>query len=248
MTGVATHLPHLSAPQARLLAWWSFGIAHTRSCGRVTVAVFLALLLAEGANRIELRRGDTVLDSLAAGSAVPQVTISSPTGGTFSSGSVPVAWSASDADGDPLDVVVEYSTDGGTSWVAVAFGQAGSTLDLPISELAGSDNARIRVTASDGFNQGSAVSPAFRVADTPPQPYISAPLAGESYTEGVPVPLRGGAFVPGAVSPSAFSLRWSSDRDGDLGTGAALDVVLSVGRQLPPAHNALVGQPHSWDA
>jgi hypothetical protein len=187
------------------------------------------LLLAEGANRIELRRGDTVLDSLEAGSAAPEVTINSPTGGTFTSGSVPVAWSASDADGDPLDVVVEYSTDGGTSWIAVAFGQTGSTLDLPISELAGSDDARIRVTASDGFNQGSAVSPAFSVADTPPQPYISGPLDGESYTEGVPVPLRGGAFIPGDTSVPASSLRWRSDRDGDLGTGATLDVVLSVG-------------------
>jgi hypothetical protein len=187
------------------------------------------LLLAEGANRIELRQGDTVLDSLEAGSAAPQVTISSPAGGTFTSGSIPIAWSASDADGDPLDVVVEYSTNGGTSWIAVAFGQAGNTLDLPISELAGSDNARIRVTASDGFNQGSDVSPAFSVADTPPQPYISNPLDGQSYTEGVPVPLRGGAFVPGATSMADSSLRWRSNRDGDLGTSATLDAVLSVG-------------------
>ncbi len=187
------------------------------------------LLLAEGANRIELRQGDTVLDSLAPGSAAPQVTISSPTGGTFTSGSVPIAWSASDADGDPLDVVIDYSTDGGTSWTAVAFGHEGNTLDLPISELAGSDNARIRVTASDGFNQGSDVSPAFSVADSPPQPYISAPLDGNTYTEGIPVPLRGGAFIPGANILPASGLRWSSDRDGDLGTGAALDVVLSVG-------------------
>jgi len=33
MTCVATNMPHLPAPQARLLAWWSFGIAHTRSLG-----------------------------------------------------------------------------------------------------------------------------------------------------------------------------------------------------------------------
>ena len=42
---VSTNLPHLSMPQARLLAWWSYGIAFTRSCGRGTVATFLALLL-----------------------------------------------------------------------------------------------------------------------------------------------------------------------------------------------------------
>jgi hypothetical protein len=38
-------MPHLSQPQVRVLALWSDGIAMTRSCGRRTVATFLALLL-----------------------------------------------------------------------------------------------------------------------------------------------------------------------------------------------------------
>jgi len=42
---VSTNLPHLSKPQATVLALWSFGIACTRSCGRSTVATLLALLL-----------------------------------------------------------------------------------------------------------------------------------------------------------------------------------------------------------
>ena len=42
---VSTNLPHLTKPQATVLALWSFGIACTRSCGRLTVATFLALLL-----------------------------------------------------------------------------------------------------------------------------------------------------------------------------------------------------------
>lgn len=42
---VSTHMPHLSVPQARVLALWSYGMALTRSCGRQTVATFLALLL-----------------------------------------------------------------------------------------------------------------------------------------------------------------------------------------------------------
>ena len=37
---VSTHMPHLSVPQARVLALWSYGIALTRSCGRLTVATF----------------------------------------------------------------------------------------------------------------------------------------------------------------------------------------------------------------
>jgi hypothetical protein len=42
---VSTNLPQLSKPQARVLALWSYGIVMTRSCGRTTVAAFLALLL-----------------------------------------------------------------------------------------------------------------------------------------------------------------------------------------------------------
>jgi len=44
ITCVSTNTPHLTKPQATVLALWSFGIACTRSCGRRTVATFLALL------------------------------------------------------------------------------------------------------------------------------------------------------------------------------------------------------------
>jgi hypothetical protein len=54
-TTVSTNIPHLSTPQARLLAWWSYGIAFTRSCGRGTVATFLALLLDHKLANVEQR-------------------------------------------------------------------------------------------------------------------------------------------------------------------------------------------------
>jgi DDE family transposase len=42
---VARGLPHLSAAQARVLAWWSYGMVLSRSCACPTVAVFLGLVL-----------------------------------------------------------------------------------------------------------------------------------------------------------------------------------------------------------
>jgi hypothetical protein len=42
---LSTNMPHLTKPQATVLALWSYGIACTRACGRGTVATFLALLL-----------------------------------------------------------------------------------------------------------------------------------------------------------------------------------------------------------
>ena len=52
---VSTHMPHLSIPQARVLALWSYGIALTRSCGRLTVATFLALLMRQKVATVEQR-------------------------------------------------------------------------------------------------------------------------------------------------------------------------------------------------
>lgn len=54
---VSTQFPHLSRPQAQVLALWSFGMVVTQSCGLTTVAAFLALLLGKrpGTLRQQLR-------------------------------------------------------------------------------------------------------------------------------------------------------------------------------------------------
>lgn len=52
---VSSQFPTLSRPQATVLAWWSFGIALTRTCGRRTVATFLALLLDRQVDTVEQR-------------------------------------------------------------------------------------------------------------------------------------------------------------------------------------------------
>ncbi len=39
---VSTHLPHLSRPQAQVLAYWSYGMVLAKSCGITTVASLLA--------------------------------------------------------------------------------------------------------------------------------------------------------------------------------------------------------------
>jgi hypothetical protein len=52
---VSSRMAHLTKPQAVVLAMWSYGIALTRSCGRRTVALFLALLLQQKLGSIEQR-------------------------------------------------------------------------------------------------------------------------------------------------------------------------------------------------
>jgi hypothetical protein len=60
---VSTNMPHLTKPQATVLALWSFGIACTRSCGRSTVATFLALLLNQKVANVEQRLYEWCLDA-----------------------------------------------------------------------------------------------------------------------------------------------------------------------------------------
>jgi hypothetical protein len=56
-------MPELSASQARVLAWWSFGIAITGACGRYSVATFLALLCGLKVANVEQRLYEWCLDA-----------------------------------------------------------------------------------------------------------------------------------------------------------------------------------------
>jgi hypothetical protein len=52
---VNQHMPHLSKPQAVVLALWSFGIVMSKSCGLTTVSVFIASVLGQKENTVRQR-------------------------------------------------------------------------------------------------------------------------------------------------------------------------------------------------
>lgn len=54
-TQVSTHLPHLSRPQAAVLATWSFATVCLQHCGRTRCAAFLAALLGQQDAAVEQR-------------------------------------------------------------------------------------------------------------------------------------------------------------------------------------------------
>ena len=49
---VTSHMPHLSKPQARVLALWSLGMVLARSCALTAVSLFLAKGLERQANTV----------------------------------------------------------------------------------------------------------------------------------------------------------------------------------------------------
>jgi hypothetical protein len=145
------------------------------------------------------------------------------------SGNVTLEWDANDADGDTLTFDIYYSSDGGASFDPVQAGVIGTSTEIDTSTLSGSDEAVLRVLASDGIRQGSAGSASFVMADKLPQPYILNPADGTTIWWGQLVNFIGEAydFQDGGIVPE--NLEWRTE-DGVLGTGPVLAVAdLPVG-------------------
>jgi hypothetical protein len=156
----------------------------------------------------------------------PVVQILSPRPGSriADTGWTTVRWHVSDEDGDPAIVRVDYSADGGRTYQSIAVNVTESSIKLPTSFFTRSSSARVRITASDGFNETSAVSKPFSAAGRAPLVRITSPrgrrvriasegslyLSGEAYDE-----------YEGFLQPSR--LKWYDGRR-LLGRGAVLNV------------------------
>ena len=139
-------------------------------------------------------------------------------------GTVPITWTANDADGDPLYFTILYSVDDGQTWIPVETDIATTTYELDTTKIAGSSQARLLVLASDGVNTGQATSAVFQVMRKGPTSAIIAPENGSTYPPDEPLRLQGAAWdeEDGYLSDGAFG--WTDDVSGALGTGAVLTV------------------------
>ena len=197
---------------------------------RAFVTFAIPMLWNPATRRVELCSYANSTPTLAArdvSANAPAVSVTSPNGGaTFAaSADVPITWTASDADGDALTYSVFYSPDGGASWVPVADGLTATSYTLSAAAVAGSENARVKVIASDGANSGQDQSDAaFSVARKPPQIFISAPANGSTVAPNAAVVLEGVAIDLEDGNLDGTSLQWASSKDGPLGSGPALVV------------------------
>ncbi|HUD47917.1 MAG TPA: hypothetical protein VMR33_13870 [Candidatus Baltobacteraceae bacterium] len=162
-----------------------------------------------------------LLATLNASPISPTLMLTTPNGGqNFTTGTVNVAWSGSDADGDTLSYAVEYSADDGATWRMLAVDWPGQTLGVNISELAATTQGLMRVIASDGFNTTVAQSAAtFTVQRHPPAVWINAPRDGSIFIGDVQL------FLDASVTDmqdgllDGTNVQWTSDHDGPLGEG-----------------------------
>ncbi len=173
---------------------------------------------------LQLFHNGALLAALTASPSTPTVTLTTPNGGqNFAAGTVNVAWSGADADGDALTYTVQYSADGGATWKTLALDWPGQSLGIDSAELAATTNGLMRVIAGDGFNTASAESAAtFTVQAHAPVVSINSPRDESIFISDQQLFLDASANDLQDGVLSGTNVQWYSDRDGALGGGTIL--------------------------
>jgi hypothetical protein len=172
---------------------------------------------------VVMRKNATEVGRVTASTNPPRVDLLSPDGGEVLNGSIEVSWAASDLDGDDLAYSLFYSVDDGSTWKPVAVNITGTTTHrLDLAWAPGSTTARMRIEASDGFHTARDDSDgAFTVDEKAPSAIILYPDDGEVLTATLTNLTGYGYDLEDGVLKGA-SVAWTSDLDGDLGTGERL--------------------------
>jgi len=135
----------------------------------------------------------------------PEVRVLTPNGGeAWGQGEVEtISWEASDADGDPLRLRVEYSADAGTTWQSLGISRTANSISVAVDDLPPSPVALIRVVASDGMRLADDTSDATFCAGITQG--CAPPTVGEKNSSLV-VPLAGAAVLGGLLCLSGLAL------------------------------------------
>ncbi len=183
---------------------------HTHGSSVIPGVFNLHVPFPAGAHKAEIRHNGTVIWSATVSAHAPTASFIAPNGGSYNAANpIHVTWNASDLDGDPLQYSLAYSTDNGATWVQVAADITGNSFDWTPGFIPASTQARLRLTASDGFNTGQAVSNAFTLNARPPFAFIMSPENGATFTEGAVAPLAGGSMTAEGTDQGSFT--WSFD-------------------------------------
>lgn len=170
---------------------------------------------------VEIYHQDQLLRTLEVSLHAPEVEWDSPGSSTISRGQAAVLrWNGSDRDGDPLTYSLDYSVDGGSTWLPIASGLREPTYTWAFEDGPGGEHAVIRVTASDGFHSTRAESPALNLEKGSPSLSILTPSEGQEVGHRSTIILEAYAVDPEDGVLTGESLIWTDQNGDQLGSGA----------------------------
>lgn len=147
----------------------------------------------------------------------PSVSIDSP-----SDGASFVEGSTVSCEGTAEDEVDGALSGSSVTWESDQDGEIGTGTTVVTSGLSvGSHTVTMTATDQAGNSGSASISITVEENDAP-SASIDSPSEGSVFGRGAPVEMRGSASDPEAGSLAGSSLQWSSDQDGDLGTGESV--------------------------
>lgn len=170
---------------------------------------FLTVPFDPKTQRVRITHEGRVLGALAVSANAPEVKIIQPSSGETITDRLVIQWEATDKDSNPLLYTIQYSPDLGASWQALVTQSPETKLSLDdTSSLPGSDQALIRVIASDGVNTGSDTSAPFTVQAHVPIVHINTPGDGAIFGPNSQIILTGAARDTEDGSVDGEGLKW----------------------------------------
>ncbi len=235
--GSGTYSLEVQAPGGGVLFTQNFtpqvGGTETTGTDVVLPLAFSQLIpVTAGAGKIVMfNPSNSVIGTIALGGTAPVVTVTNPTANFPGSGVQTLSWTIVEPGVSAWTSKVLYSANNGSTWSEIGM-VTGNTLSADFDTLPGSapGQALIQVLVSDGVNTGTATSPNFTVLKKlPTVVVITSPVANASQKAADPVEFIGDAYDPDDGSLTGTSLQWSSNIQGQLGTGSPLLVNLQAG-------------------
>ena len=199
--------------------------------------VVIGAVPARNVASIELEHQGQTIGAALRSRAAPKLTLTAPSTrvSVAPGGSVQLRWAASDADDKGLDVRIEYAPGPDQPFRPVWAGPNRGRARVAASTLEPSANGRLRLVASDGFNEVSVVSKPIVVLAGPPTLKILTPLPRTSFPRSAPVRLEAVAFGNDRTAMRGAKLTWTVDGR-RAGTGRVVEL-----RYLKPGrHEATV--------
>lgn len=153
----------------------SFRHCFTPDFSAVDTVPFVVALPGIELNTLSVQRNGESIASVEPSASAPTISFTAPTSGMTFDAAEPltVAWTTSDADGDPVSVSLLASGDGGMTFRAIAANISADSYVVDIASIPGGEQVVFRAIASDGLLSASAdvgpltvnQEPAISVAD-----------------------------------------------------------------------------------